>query len=125
MRVTKAIREYVEHQVSLKVQQSELLAELKQKAQNEEQNFLDDFKSIRSEYEEKLKGLVGKYKIDKKHSNGIGDFTAHYLPANIQYRCAENELLKKKTDAITEILATMELGGTKAELMEMINNLKF
>ena len=34
----------------------------------------------------------------------------------------DNELRKEKTEKITDIIVTLELGGTKAELEEMLKN---
>ena len=46
MRVTKAIREYIEQQVSLKANQSESIVELKKKADYEKQKFKNDVEVI-------------------------------------------------------------------------------
>ena len=125
MRVTKAIREYIEQQVSLKANQSESIVELKKKADDEEPRFKNDVEVIQNECRKKMQDIADKYGIQNSYSRYLTVNDGYLLPGNIRYREARDELLKKKNLAITEILATMELGGTKAELMEMIDKLTF
>lgn len=47
------------------------------------------------------------------------------LPEVIAYENAKRELREKKRLATLNIIADMELGGTKAELMEKLSNLQF
>lgn len=127
MRVTKTIREYVERQVHLKMEQCTPLTELKRKANDAQQKYEYDIKAMREECNKKLLDICTKYGIDSKHADrfSVSDYARHDLPEVQEYARVQNELYKKRDCAIMDILATMELGGTKAELMEMINNLKF
>lgn len=113
MKVTKTIREYVEYQVNLKMEQSELfrsLSTIRRKDRELREQYDSKCRVVRDEYDRKMRELYDAYQ------NALN---------SQKYSEVSDELNKKKRVAIMDILTTMELGGTKAELMEMINNLKF
>lgn len=126
MKVTKTIRDFVERQVNFKMEQSEPLLELKSKADETRKKFQNEIDGTLQECNKKLFDIYSKYGI--KHTGGSTArvyVPSYDLPEVQKYRALEDSLWRQRDNAITEILATMELGGTKAELMEMINNLQF
>lgn len=127
MKVTKTIREFVEHQVNLKMEQSTPLTELKRKADDAQQKYEHDIEAMREECRKKLLNICAKYGINSQHTErfSVSDYAKYDLPEVQEYTRVRNELYKKRDCAIMDILATMELGGTKAELMEMIDKLTF
>lgn len=129
MRVTKAIREYVETQIRAKAEES--LAELKNRADDARAAYEADRDAANKKYSEfynKLRNeLAEKHNVADSHSCRtmcVPDI-AHWLPDVMAYNDARNKAYNKINNIVTEILATMELGGTKAELIEMINNVEF
>jgi hypothetical protein len=125
MRVTKNIREYIEEQVRIKAEQS--IVELKQKADEATKNFIADRDKAEKLCEAILKKLMDKYPLDCRHQPYVS-FGCCYerdLPEVKAYYEKLNKLQEKRRLATMEIIAEMELGGTKAELMAKLDALKF
>lgn len=123
MRVTKVIREYIEKRVSdvydPKIDSigKEYYKE-KEKIENEVQEIVnranDEINRLLAENGYSMtfgrKQMLETKNID---NNDIID----------EIRRKKSELKKEKTEKITDIIVTLELGGTKAELEEMLKNL--
>lgn len=120
MKVSKTLREYIEGQVHMKAKQSSNIVELERKANEAKEKFNAEKAKIEDEYREAIKNLHKKYNFAEKHY--AGDYN---LPDVIAYKKAESELEEKERLAVLNIIAEMELGGTKAELMEKLDNLTF
>ena len=132
MRVTKLIREYVEKSVKA-------LPKFKDISQEEKefeaiQSKCENFKSV---IHEEVKLFVAERIARFKQENNIPDDVdmkrySSYYPLTVGYYDCE---LRKKADAnknarataghkaIEEILVNLELGGTRAELDEMLRKL--
>ena len=97
MRVTKTIREFVDHQVNLKMEQSVSLTELKRKADETEQEYMQETKSDQREYQEKLRNICSKYGINTEDigTSYMSCPGKYYLPEVEQYQKLRQELCDK------------------------------
>ena len=133
MRVTKLVREYVEEEVALAIPNPK-------KPENpleEEFNNLCD--SLHKEAVEKMCEFF-EVNADKIKLNFCDDDMASirkrieersfFFNGSVSYKVIEDyhklckEKAKERAEAVKNILITLELGGTKAELEEMIPKLK-
>ena len=126
MRVTKLVREYIEREVSKKFNEKDL--ELKQIQESYEKarlQFEKELKKIRTkadaEVEKAIKscGYVGSR--EKYVEISTYSITNPYYN-ELQQR--KNELVKIKKDKVDEILITLELGGTRSELDDMLSKIE-
>ena len=120
MKVSKTLREYIESQVHMKAEQNSQIVELERRANETRESFLSEREKIENEHRKAIEELAKKYNIAEHRS--AFEFN---LPEVIAYRNAKSELEDKERLAVLNIIAEMELGGTKAELMEKLNNLTF
>ena len=130
MRVTKLIKEYVERRVKEIYGQKtdiELEYEQAQKELDEELKKANaEIDKIIREYKEKNIKNPYNLPVDITSSTIYGEWRWSSPKPEIKIKAqqAESERLTKQRDAIENILLTMELGGNKAQLEEMLNNLK-
>lgn len=127
MRVTKLIREYVEKKVkeAYPKSEAELIWEEKSRRANEALTRANDIveayaKKIGEEINFEF-GLVDGYRI--KAFDGRNWFGTSWYGDCEEYqasRKAEDERRKKIAETIEEILISLELGGTRADLDEML-----
>ena len=134
MKMTKAIREFIEEQVTERAKNDAKLIELCEAADVARKRWDDVLKEVKKEFNAKLAELGEAYGLVYQTYSGevvhpqIYSFQyveSRYLPevkAYDEYRALLNN---KRDRAIKDIIVSMELGGTKAELMEMIETLKF
>ena len=133
MRVTKVIREYIEEKVREKMP-------LPEKPQDDLSEELD---RIREEVLETAKAKFAEFA--KKHKGkfyfnwsgcGFDEYEGqlNYIDRNLEirgcstihtkedeeYQKAKKEIERKRQETIKDIIVTLELGGTKAELEEML-----
>ena len=134
MKVTKLIREYVAEQVAVKYPETEDEKLYKEKL-DKIQNKTDELNKQIKEYSLKLckqanedLGIdVWVDKNDKIHLSScycIASSGSYNNPYAIKLRTLQNARTKKINDTIKNILVNLELGATKAELDEMLKNLK-
>ena len=126
MRVTKLVREYIEREVSRKFNEKDL--ELKQIQESYEKarlQFEKELKKIRTkadvEVEKAIKscGYVGsREKYVEISTYGITN------PYYNELQQRKNELVKIKKDKVDEILITLELGGTRSDLDDMLSKIE-
>lgn len=133
MRVTKLIREYVEKRViaAYPKSEAELAWEAKSKEVNEALTKANELineasKKIAEQINAEFGFAVGSYRLEgreDKYRNVIN--TTYYADCEEYQACrkAEEERRKKIKETIEEILISLELGGTKAELEEMLANI--
>ena len=129
MKVTKTVREYIDKKVYEKAMNSESMLELERKANEAQEQFDADRAALQEKCKPFLKQLIDKYPncaySDERtyvSFHGIGTFV---LPEVKAYRDARINMSVKVKDAVQEILVEMELGGTKADLMDKLNALEF
>lgn len=129
MRVTKTIREYIEEQVYNKARQSAKLVELEKKKDEAVKNFLEDKKRAEEACQTYVDQLVNRYQmdVDVRHKpcvNFLFCYDSH-LPEVKEYNKARSEINDKARQIALDIIVEMEMGGTKAELMDKLNALEF
>ena len=128
MRVTKLIREYVEQTVN------EIYDPIIQ-------DCFEDYQERKSEVEDILEKMTEEFdtaakKMIKEHGFTIDDSLSRGERTIINYACnfgakehmsirtEANKIRDEKKQKIQEILVNLELGGTKAELDEMLRALR-
>ena len=126
MKVSKTLREYIEKQVNIKAEQSAHLADLQKKADVAKEKLRNEKNALNDKFNAELKNAMQKYGlrtvVGREPYVSIACCYEHDLAEVIAYTTAKNELCEKKRLAVLNIIAEMELGGTKAELMEKLNN---
>lgn len=134
MKMTKAIREFIEEQVTERAENDAKLAELREAADTARKRWDDVLKETKKEFNTKLAELGEAYGLVYQTYSGevvhpqIYSFQyieSRYLPEVKAYDEYRAQLNNKRDRAIKDIIVSMELGGTKKELMEMIETLKF
>lgn len=136
MKMTKAIREFIEEQVTERAEgaSNTRLAELREAADAACNRWNGALEAIQKEFDAKLAelgaayGLAGTDYYGNPASPHVGYFKnteSRYLPEVKAYNEYKAQLERKRDRAIKDIIVSMELGGTKKELMEMIAALEF
>ena len=134
MKMTKAIREFIEEQVTERAKNDAKLNELREAADTARKRWDDVLKEAKKEFNAKLAELGEAYGLVYQTYSGevvhpqIYSFQyveSRYLPEVKAYNEYKAQLNNKRDRAIKDIIVSMELGGTKKELMEMIETLKF
>ena len=127
MRVTKAIRDYIEKKVFDEYDKAK--NELKKDYEKREERAKKEIKEmLESTVLENINIILNYYGMEQIEKEDA--FNRFYM--NIQNREEIAEINRKRTeiyvlakDKITEILATLELGGTKEDLDKMLSEIKF
>ena len=130
MRVTKTVKEYIEKCVREKVYKKYEAEEAEAKRQNEEiGNFIENLEDTMNEYVEKhIKIFVEEHPYAERRPRE--NFVCLYAPIDIidrqmkssvhnWHRRADVEVDEK----VTDIIVTLELGGTKADLDRMLSEI--
>ena len=133
MRVTKTIREFIEREVSARLAPKYEKEEQEAKRQN---NALDEFhegcaeaaKEAFNAYFEKHFPEIADFAEDAREKCGVSFYTSrtatirdrHYVNSIHNWNSRRRSETKKICD---EIIVELELGGTKAELMEMLDKI--
>lgn len=136
MKMTKAIREFIEEQVTERAESASntQLTELREAADAACNRWNSALEAARKEFDAKLAELGAAYGLAHTDYYGnpadpqIGYFKntdCRYLPEVKAYDEYRAQLDNKRDRAIKDIIVSMELGGTKKELMEMIEALEF
>ena len=134
MKVTKIVREFVEEEVNKKYPMPEPdkvgIAQL----DNDINNISERIKKEAGEFifnKMKEAGVVIDEKmvsirvIDWRYldKNGVSYYNGTVNTLRAAYEEVSNEVKAKRETALKNILVSLELGGTKKELMEMLANL--
>ena len=134
MKMTKTIREFIEEQVTERAESNAKLIELREAADAARKRWDDALEAARKEFDAKLAELGAAHGLAYTDYYGnpanpqISNFRnadCRYLPEVKAYDEYRAQLNSKRDRAIKDIIVSMELGGTKKELMEMIETLKF
>ena len=131
MRVTKTIKEYIEKRVKAIMPTTTP----EEEAYEAERRCYEDFKKNADEklkayaseliaefYEES--GLTPNECFKIKPNTWMGVNYEGQLPSCAKANSAKHKRVKEVNEAIENIIVTLELGGTRAELEEMLNNLR-
>lgn len=134
MKMTKTIREFIEEQVTERAESNAKLIELREAADAARERWNSALEAARKEFDAKLAELGTAYGFaytdyygnhaDPQISN-FRNADCRYLPEVKEYDEYKAQLNSKRDRAIKDIVVSMELGGTKKELMEMIAALEF
>ena len=134
MKMTKAIREFIEEQVTERAESNAKLTELREAANTASNRWKSALEAAREEFDAKLAELGAAHGLAYTDYYGnpenpqIGNFRnvdCRYLPEVKAYNEYKAQLDRKRDRAIKDIIVSMELGGTKQELMDMIAALEF
>jgi hypothetical protein len=132
MRVTKLIREYVEKTVSEKFDKQTSSEEIKLK--EVEKKMATFVTEVNQQVEEVIDKAIANFLLATELPEDIKDTIVNEKPNTIGYhtyntdidckaRARRTERNKARDKAIENILLTLELGGTKADLDRMIAEL--
>lgn len=132
MRMTKTIREYINSQVEYRVKKAheEQLAKLEAEADAERANWeksIDDFEEkINNELTSLLRAYNYAFSENCYHSPTakVVNVLQGCLPCQKAYTAFLSELNKKIFELSRDIAVSMELGGTKKELVELLDEIK-
>ena len=134
MKMTKAIREFIEEQVTERAESNAKLNELREAADTACNRWNNALEVARKEFDAKLAELGATHGLAYTDYYGnpanpqISNFRnadCRYLPEVKAYNEYRAQLNNKRDRAIKDIIVSMELGSTKKELMEMIAALEF
>ena len=134
MKMTKTIREFIEEQVTERVESNAKLIELREAADAACNRWNNALEAARKEFDAKLAELGATHGLAYTDYYGnpanpqISSFRnadCRYLPEVKAYDEYRAQLNGKRDRAIKDIIVSMELGGTKKEPMEMISALEF
>lgn len=136
MKMTKAIREFIEEQVTERAESASntQLTELREAADAACNRWNSALEATRKEFNAKLAELGAAHglacidyygKPVNPQITGFQYADRRYLPEVKAYDEYRAQLDNKRDRAIKDIIVSMELGGTKEELMEMIEALEF
>ena len=134
MKMTKAIREFIEEQVTERAESDAKLIELREAADAARDSWNNAKEAARKEFNAKLAELGAAHglacidyygKPINPQITGFQYVDCRYLPEVKAYYEYKAQLDSKRDRAIKDIIVSMELGGTKKELMEMIATLEF
>ena len=124
MRNSKAVRDYIEKQVASKFPKTEI--ELYQEQQEQiasrmNQEYQDRVEKAKAEI---ITNLAQEYKIHEeeiaiRHNYG-NVFSTFNTPVAMKANTAKSERQKAIHSKIEDIIVTLELGGTKADLEKML-----
>ena len=134
MKMTKTIREFIEEQVTERAESNAKLIELREAADAACNRWNNALEAARKEFDVKLAELGATHGLaytdyygnhaDPQISN-FRNVDCRYLPEVKAYNEYKAQLDSKRDRAVKDIIVSMELGGTKKELMEMIATLEF
>ena len=134
MKLIKTIREFIEEQVTERAESNAKLIELRETADAACNRWNNALEAARKEFDAKLAELGATHGLAYTDYYGnpadpqISSFRnadCRYLPEVKAYDEYRAQLNSKRDRAIKDIIVSMELGGTKKELMEMIAALEF
>lgn len=128
MRVSKVVREYIEKKVSEKFPKSERelyaeqISELVNKAREEH------FKRLKQMKKELADEIVAKYGLTEemgKQDSEYHDYAFYTYNSPIQCRANTDKEARRKavSQKIEDIIVALELGGTKADLEKMLEEI--
>lgn len=124
MRVSKTVREYIEKQVASKFPKTEI--ELYQEQQEQiaskmNQEYYDRVEKAKADI---IASIAKEYEIHEEEiaiRNNYGNvFSTFNTPTAMKANTAKSERQKAINEKIDDIIVTLELGGTKADLEKML-----
>lgn len=133
MKMTKTVREFIQEEAKKRIKEkySAQLEELRAKRDEEEQNYKNAFKLFTEKYTKELNELLRSFNylaLNNAVNFGIPQVSIsgcypRYFPASQAYDTLVKKIDEETNTTTKEIIVSMELGGTKQELMEMLDKL--
>ena len=124
MRVSKTVREYIEKQVASKFPKTEI--ELYQEQQEQIANKMNQeyYDRVEKAKAEIIASIAKEYEINEGDiaiRNNYGNvFSTFNTPTAMLANTAKSERQKAMREKIDDIVVSLELGGTKADLERML-----
>lgn len=126
MRVSKTVKEYITKKVCEVY--AEKINNIGKEYFDKKEEIEDKIMEMEKEFKEKTKALI-------KENCGTWNFASDTIFSYCTVRMGDKdyeqevrnkkyEIAKERDEKIEEIIITLELGGTKADLEEMLNNLE-
>lgn len=126
MKVTKTIREFVETQVAERINakyHDELTTAKTLKEENEKQ-YLNAVNAFQERVTKEFKEILKDFNHPNSQECHVSLCSYYYdLPTSAQYQKLKTEISQEIASTTNNILASLELGGTKAELMRMLEEI--
>lgn len=132
MKMTKTIREFINEEVEKRIlaKYADELEFLRNKRDTEMENWSKAYNQFKAEMENGFKNLLETYGYSAPENNyynkptiTTSGFNHAYLPAERTANELKKIINEEIAAATKDIIVTMELGGSKQELMEMLNKL--
>ena len=129
MKVSKTVREYIERQVASKFPKTEIELYQEQQEQIASKMNQEYQESVEWAKADIIKNLAEEYKIDENEivirpNSSYGNvFSTFNTPTAMKANTAKMQRQKAINEKIDEIIVTLELGGTKADLEKMLTEL--
>ena len=124
MRVSKTVREYIEKQVASKFPKTEIELYQEQQEQIANQMNKEYYDRVEKAKAEIITSLAQEYKIHEEEiaiRNNYGNvFSTFNTPTAMKANTAKSERQKAMREKIDDIIITLELGGTKADLERLL-----
>jgi uncharacterized surface anchored protein len=128
MRVSKAVRDYIEKQVSAKYPKTENeikaeeISQIASKAREEQRQL------VRKAKKEIADSIIAKYGLTEEMGRQQDDyrdyeFTTFNSPIEMKANTDRDNRRKAINQKIEDIIVTLELGGTKADLEKMLSEI--
>lgn len=133
MRLNKEIRAYIQTRLTEKSNRDPKLMELKAQYMSVQKEFEAKIDEIVNEANKKLAALAEEYHYSRKKWDDVPcplelcgtTYASGGLPEHKPYWEYKNKLEKAAQKKLEEIVIGIQLGGTKDELMDMLNNATF
>lgn len=123
MRVTKVIREYIEKRVNDVY--NPRIDSIGKEYYEEKEKIENEVREIVNRANNEINKLLAEngYSMTWGRKQMLETKNIDNQDITDEISRKRNELRKEKSEKITDIIVTLELGGTKAELEEMLKNL--
>ena len=124
MRVSKTVREYIEKQVASKFPKTEIELYQEQQEQIASKMNQEYYNRVEKAKAEIVASIAQEYEINEGDitiRNNYGNvFSTFNTPTAMKANTAKSERQKAINEQIYNIIVTLELGGTKADLERML-----
>ena len=125
MKVTKAIKKYIEHQLTDKLNAH--IAELKTKADESVASYEPKFEAFRQKITEEVKAFAEKNSITlpKDYKLSLYHIDPMWLPEYEAYSKAKTYSYETISRAVTEVVTELELEASKADVIKVLEKMQF
>lgn len=127
MRITKRIEDYILQQVTNRAHQSPEYIQSKKEADKELQAFNEELEVLKTRVRNELNNMAEAYGIEGNEPLSFQIYGSYRvpLPAVLAHEKMDRELFNKIRNKVQDIIITMEMGGTKDQLQELLDEVSF